>query len=55
MISVGWKWKTARTGAAKNVFTKDSVQRKMRDLPVKVKCLGTNTAGWVSEREMLLW
>lgn len=55
MISVGWKWKAARTGAAKNVFTKASVQRKMRVLPVKVRCLGTNTAGCVSERETLFW
>lgn len=55
VISVGWKWKTARSGAARNVFTKASVQRKMRVLPVKIRCLGTNTAGCFSESGMLFW
>lgn len=55
MTSVGWKWKTARSGAAKNVFTKASARRKMRVLPVKVRCLGTNTEGCVSEQGILFW
>lgn len=55
MMSVGWKWKTARSGTAKNVFTKASVQRKMRVVPVKVRCPRTNTEGCVSEERILFW
>lgn len=55
VMSVGWKWKTARSGAARNVFTKASAWRKMRVLPGKVRCLGTNTAGRVSEQGILFW
>lgn len=51
MMSVGWKWKTARSGTAKNVFTKASVQRKMRVLPG----LRANTEGCVSEQRILFW
>ena len=55
VMSVGWRWKTARSGAAKNIFTKASVQRKIRVLPVKVRCLGTNTEMCVSEQGILFW
>lgn len=51
VMSVGWKWKTARSGTAKNVFTKASVQRKMRALPGP----RANTEGRVSEQRILFW
>lgn len=51
VMSVGWKWKTARTGTAKNVFTRASVQRKMRALPGP----RANTEGCVSEQRILFW
>lgn len=51
VMSVGWKWKTARNGTAKNVLTKASVQRKMRALPGP----RANTEGCVSQQRILFW
>lgn len=51
VMSVGWKWKTARSGAAKNVFTKASVQRKIWALSGP----RANTEGCVSEQRILFW
>lgn len=55
VISVGWKWKTARSGAARNVFTKASVQRKMRVSSCKNQMHGNKYCMCFSETGMLFW